>query len=143
MAEHGVGAVGVALVVGVGQQHVLRLDVTVDHAARVRMCECVAERDPDLEHLLVRERVGVDQLGERGALDEFGDQVEVVLVSARLVQRDDRRVGEARSGLRLARGALAILVGRQRDALDGDFAAQQLVVCAPHDPETAGAESFA
>ncbi len=121
-------------------EHVLRLDVAVDHAARVRVLECARQRKADLEHLLVGERLLRDQLRERVALDQLGDQVEGAVVCARLVQRDDRRVREARRRERLAGRALTVAVRPQPNALDGHLAVQQLVVGAPDDAEAAAAE---
>ena len=60
----------------------------------------------------------------------------------RLVQRDDRRVRQARGRERLPRGTLAVAVGAERDTLDRDLAMQELVVRAPDDAEAAGAETF-
>ena len=48
------------------------------------------------------ERLGGDQLGEGLAVDQLGDQVEGVLLGARLVQGDDRGMGETGGGERLA-----------------------------------------
>ena len=71
-------------------------------------------------------------------MDQLGDQVEGVLLGARLVQDDDRRVRQARSGERLAACALAvdrIPTRPERDPLDRHLAVQQLVVGAPHHAE--------
>ena len=139
-----VGQLGGALRIlwPVGNEHVLGLDVAVDHAARVRVGESVRERDADLEHLLVVEPARGDQLRERLAVDELGDQVERLADGTRLVQGDDRRVRQPRAGERLAARALAVSVQSQRDPLDGHLAVQQLVVGAPDHPEAAGAETL-
>ena len=104
-----------AILARVRDEHVLRLDVAMDHAARVSVLERAGEREADLQHLLVLELVRRDQPRERVAVDELGDQVERVIVGARLVQRDDRRVREPRRGERLAGRALAV-AGRAEQA---------------------------
>ena len=98
-------ALDAARAAGIGgrNQHVLRLDVAVDHPARVGVHERVGERDPDFEHLLVAERLGCDQLREGVAVHQLGDQVEGVVLGAGLVQGDDRGMREAGGGERLAR----------------------------------------
>ncbi len=123
-------------------QHVLGLDVTVDHPAPVGVQKRVGERDPDFDHLLVAERVVGDQLGEGVTVNQLGDQVEGVVLDAGLVQSDDRGVREAGGGERLARGALAVFAGRERNHLDGDLTVEQFVVGAPHHPEAAGAKAL-
>jgi len=80
---------------------------------------------------------------ERVAVNQLGDQVEGVVHGTRLVQRHDRRVRQSSARQRLARDALRVLSGRQRNALDGHVAAKLLVVCAPHDAKAARAEALA
>ena len=133
------GLVGIG---GGGHQHVLGLDVAMDHPAPVCVPERVGERDPDFEDLFIAQRFSRDQLGEGVALDQLGDQVEGVLLGTGLVQGDDRGMGQAGGGERLARGSLAVFAGGERDRLDGHFAVEQLVVGAPHDPEAAGTEAL-
>ena len=108
----------------------------------MRVLERTHERQPDLEDLLVGKPILGDQQSQGVALDQLGDQVESVVVGARLVQSHDRRVSQARGGERLACGSLAVLLGRQRDALDRDRAVEQLVVGAPHGAEPARAEAL-
>ena len=132
--------------VGVGMvrdEHVVRLDVAMDHAARMGVRERGAQRPADRQHLLVGQRVVGDQARQRVAVDQLGDQVEGVLHGARLVQRDDRRVRQARARERLARDPLGVLAGSERDALDGHVAVQLLVVRAPDHAEAARAEALA
>ena len=97
-----------ALVGMVGNEHVLRLDVTVDHAARVCMGERIGKRKTDLEQILISERACCDQRREGLPVDQLGDQVEGVLTRARLVQGNDRRVRQTRGGERLAGCPLAV-----------------------------------
>ena len=107
----------------------------MDDAARVCVLERGGERDPDPQHVAVGQRAGLDQVGQRRPADELGDEMHGVLVAAGLVERDDRRVAEARSGERLAVGARGDLMVVQLDPLDGDHAVQLLVVGQPDDPE--------
>ena len=123
-------------------EHVVGLYVAVDNAACVGMRERVAERHADLEHLLVAELVLGDKQRQSVALDQLGDQVEGVLVGARLIQRHDRRVRQPCGGERLASRALAVLLAGQRDALERDRPVELLVVSVPHDAETARAEAL-
>ncbi len=126
----------------VRHEHVLGLDVAVDHALRMRVLERPHERQADLQDLLVGELILGDQPGKRLALDQLGDQVERILVRGRLVQPHDRRVREASRDERLAPRALTVLLAGQRDALERDRAVELLVVSAPHDAEPARAETL-
>ncbi len=81
-----------ALADTVGYEHVLGLDVAVDHTPGVGMGESARERQADLEHLLVGELAGCDQPRQGAPLDQLGDQVEGLLDHTCLIQGDDRRV---------------------------------------------------
>ena len=94
-------------------EHVLRLDVSVDDTARVGVGDRGGEGEADLEDLLVGELVRADQRRERVAVDELGDEVEVLARRARLVQRDDRGMGQAGGGERLTLCPLAAPGGAQ------------------------------
>jgi hypothetical protein len=115
----------------------------MDHPARVRVRKRGGERDPDLQHILIRERVRGDQLCERLSTNQLGDQIERVRRRTRLVQRHDRRVRKPRGGERLAACALAVSRDRQGDPLDRYLAVQQLVVRAPHDAEATRSQLLA
>ena len=132
-------AAGVPLGRLVGDHDVARLDVAVDHAAGVRMGQRLAQRRADHHDVAVRQRPLGQQLPERRAADELGDEVARLLVGAGLVERDDARMAEARGGLRLALGALGIAVV-ERNALERDRAVQALVMGEPDRPEAARAE---
>jgi hypothetical protein len=121
-------------------QDVLRLDVTMDHSARVSVRERVGQREPDLDDLLVAQRVLLDQLRERVPLDQLGDQVEGVPVRARLVEGDDRRMRQAGGRVRLSHRTVALLHGGQRDSLESDRAAQLLVARTPDRAKAAHAQ---
>ena len=132
---------------GVGADDVRRLHVAVHDPACVRVGEGVAQRGADAQHVAVRERPRVLELREGRPADELGDEDPAVLVAARLVEGDDRRMTEARGRDGLARRALARLVARalgvHRDALDRDVAVEVLVVRLPHDAHAAAAETAA
>ena len=90
----------------VGHDHVLRLDVAVDHAALVGVAERLGEREADAQDVAVAERAVALQHVERAAAHQLGDQVATVAIVAGVVDRHDPRVVEARRGQRLALRAL-------------------------------------
>ena len=112
----------------------------MDHAARVRVLERVAQRDADADDVEVRERALALEHPERAAAHELGDEVVGLVVAAGLVERDDPRVREPRGGQRLALGAVA-LAAFERDALDRDGPVEAQVVGQPDRPEAARAEA--
>ena len=126
----------------VGHDHVLRLDVAVDHAALVGVVERVGEREPDPQHVAVRELARRLELRQRAPLDQLGDQVAAAVLLAGVEQRHDRVVVQPGDGARLALGAL-----RRRpvagDDLDRDGTSQELVVARVDGAEAAGAETRA
>ena len=94
---------------GLGQHHhVAGLHVAVDHPARVGVLERVAQRGADARHVAVGHRALAGQLLERGAVHQLGHQVDVVVVRAHLVERDDARVVQPRGRERLALDARAL-----------------------------------
>jgi hypothetical protein len=127
---------------GIGHDHVLRLDVAVDDAALVGMGERIREREPDPQHVAVRELAGRLELCERPALHQLGDQVAAAVLLAGVEQRDDRVVIQARDGACLAlrpfrRGSVA------GDDLHRDGAAQELVAPGVHGAEATGPDACA
>ena len=90
----------------VGDDHVLRLDVAVDHAALVRVGERVGQREPDADDVAVRQLPVALELGERAALDQLGDEEARAVLLAGVEQRHDRVVVEPGDGARLALGAV-------------------------------------
>ena len=111
----------------------------MDHAALVRVRERGAERRADPQDVAIRQRAVAQQVGERRALDELGDEVDGVLVAAGLEERDDPGVRQPRGGQRLALAA-AVGVVADRDPLDRDVALEVLVAGAVDDAHPAGAE---
>ena len=103
---------------------VLRLHVAVDDAALVGVAERVAEVLADLGDVAVGDGALARGAVERLSLDELGDEEGVAVALAQLVQRDDRRVVEARRRLGLAQDAIG---ARGLDLLDRDLALEALV----------------
>ncbi len=139
-----VGQLGrlVGLLAAIRDEHVVGLDVAVDHAAGVGVGERTAEGDADLEHLAVEEAPVGDQARERAALDELRDEIHRPVANARLVQGHDRGVREAGADECLAHRPLAVVPGSEGDPLQGHLALQQLVRGAPHDAEAARPEAL-
>ncbi len=121
----------------VAHDHVLGLDVAVDDAALVRVREAVAEIGRDLGHVAVAEPAIGPQAGQGGARDELGHEDRPSIALAELVERDDRRMVEARGGLSLAQDAVGI---RGEDLLEGDLALQALVKGPVHRAHPPGAD---
>ena len=86
----------------VAHDHVLGLDVAVDDAALVRVREAVAEIGRDLGHVAVAEPASARRRARVVARDELGHEDRPSIALAELVERDDRRMVEARGGLGLA-----------------------------------------
>ncbi len=132
-----------------GHQHVGRLDVAVDHAVSVGVGERIAQGDADPHHVAVRQPAVLKQYVERGAVDQFGDQVGALVVDRRLVQRHDARVGEPCRGARLSfeasatAGAVPARHPCPRKDLDRDLPVEPLVLSQPHGGEAAGAQATA
>ena len=116
----------------------------MDDAALVGMRERVGERDADRQQLLVADRALAVEPRERGALDQLRDEVVRVDVVARVVERDDRRVLQARRGAALALDPQPLLrvVRADRDALDGDQLAGRVVAGDPDAAVAARADLF-
>ncbi len=103
-------------------------------------CPSASHRaDRDLDDVPIRQPAGLEQRGERRSADQLGDEVRAVIVDGRLVQRDDRRVGQPRGdpGLALEPAADDAFAGEN---LDRDIAIEALVVAHPDGPEPARPE---
>ena len=123
-----------------GDEHVRRLDVTVDEAERMRGVERVRHRPEQADRKRRIKTAGcrVDELAKVVALDIPHRQIEQPAFSPGGVDRDDVRVVEARRELRLDEKPLAeALVLRElgREDLDGDLAPEVHVLAqidSPH-----------
>ena len=118
------------------------LDVAVNDAARVAVVEGLGDLDADVHDLAEAQRLVADESQQGRPPDQRHDEEERPLVSAEIVDRDDRRVVHLGDQLRLALEALFEL-GRQiarRDELDGDLAVEQRVARAVDDAHAAAAE---
>ncbi len=75
------------------QKDVAGLDVTMDDILLPGYGNSLAHLDADLDHALWRQlAVSLDQVPERAALDEFFDQVLVIVLMHQIVDGDDVRV---------------------------------------------------
>ena len=91
-------------------QDVLRLDVAVDHVARVGDAEPPGDLDRVGDRLLGVERAdAADPLLQRLPFDVLEDDVGVAAVLAGVDHRDDVRVGELRDRPRLLAEALELI----------------------------------
>ena len=116
-------------------QHVLRLDVTVDHAALVGVRQRLGDLRADRERLGDRQvRRLRDVVREVGAIDVLADDERPPVPLAPIDHRDDPGVRERRERARLALEA-ADRVRRGRalvvQPLERDRAHQLLVLCEP------------
>jgi hypothetical protein len=85
-----------------GHQEVARLDVAVDHAARVRVVEALQQVAHPGQYARQRGRApGQHQRVERRALDELHHDIRRLGIFAVVVDGDDIRMGQAAGRLRL------------------------------------------
>ena len=113
------------------EQDVRRLDVAMDDAGGMRMGEPGARGRDGTQQRRVAEHPAAHRGAEVAAVDELGDDVDVVVVPGAVEQPDDVRVVEASRDLDLACRAAA--EGRVvRNRLDRDVAAR-LAVETPED----------
>ena len=125
---------------------VLRLDVAVDDAVRVRVLErfCnlrgIAQRLLRAEHAALREA-----LLERHALDELHDDILRITAVSHIVHRDDVRLREHGDGVRLRLKAvfqLGILRHLIAQDLNGDIAVQLMAHGLINDRHAAAADDL-
>ena len=110
---------------------------------RMGVGERVAQGDADAHHVAIGQPAGGEQLVERRAVDQLGDQVGALVVDRRLVQSHDPGMGEPRGRPRLALEAPTATPNHARAGqdLDGDLAVQALVVGQPNRGEPTRAQA--
>ncbi len=87
---------------GIGDQHILRLDVTVHQAGAVRHGERPQHRRRDGRRRVRGHRAPLaQQFTQRAALDQFHHQEDVVPVLSLVVHRNQTRMGQPRHRARL------------------------------------------
>ena len=126
------------------EEDVLRLEIAVDDAGRVRRDERRADGEHEVDEVARRHRTrALEAMREVLAREELHDEVGDAPLAAHVRQIDDVRVAQARGELRLAQEALA----RARDGgdagserLDGDALADLGVDRLVHGAHAARAE---
>ncbi|GAA3196309.1 hypothetical protein GCM10010486_77370 [Nonomuraea roseoviolacea subsp. carminata] len=122
-----------------GEQHVVRLDVAVQDAGRVRGAQRLQQLQADLRHPGRGQRpLLAHQLAQRPRPDELHDDPRVAAFLQHVVDGRHAGVRDPARGPRLAEGAHAehvalrtVEVGRRVDLLDGHVTAENLVVGVP------------
>ena len=125
------------------KQNVFRLDVAVDHAQVVRVAECVGNLARDSDRFVYGKLALARQPGaQRLAGDERHDVVEQTIRVARVEQRQDVRMLQARGRANLGEESLAAERGAEvgMEHLDRDVAIVAEVVREKDGGHTTGAE---
>ena len=130
----------------VAQYHdVLRFDVAVDDAARMRVRERLCDLRDEMQRLAPVELAALFHiLLERDAVDEFHDDI-LRFTAAHVVDRDDVRVREHCDGLRLVAEAAAevrVLGKVAFEHLDRDETVQAVALGLVDDRHAAAADDF-
>ena len=110
-----------------GHKHVLRLEVAVDDAARVRRGEALRHLRRPVQRGGQRDGSLVEAGPERLALEQLGDEVGLAVVDAHVVEGDDVRVGHRADQPRFPLEAfheVAVCAQCLRNDLDGDLASE-------------------
>ncbi len=111
----------------VGEKHVLRLEIAVDDAARVRRREAVRYCRRDLHRITPRNRALLQPRSQCPALEQLHDRDRSVVDDGELVNREDARVREGGDRARLGlEPAAHFRIGRgvRRHDLDGNVAVE-------------------
>ena len=112
-------------------EDVLRLEVAMDDAARVRRREAVGDGRADLDGPPPRQRAALEEAAQRVALEQLRDDVGEVALLLELIERQDVRMRDGRDRLRLALETDARLLVRGEtvgEDFERDVAADALVV---------------
>ena len=75
-----------------GQEDVVRLQVAMDQAGRVRACETARDLHADPQHVVHRHRAAFDAGAQRFSFEQLGDEIRVFRRAADVVDADDVRV---------------------------------------------------
>ena len=113
-----------------GDHHVVGLQIPVNDPGRVGPGEPIRDPGSDLERLSRGDRSRGDQLAQGRSLDQFHGHVRLGVRPTDLVDRDDVRVIQGRSGTRLPLEAVQALRVRRnlgRQHLQGDLAPEPRV----------------
>ena len=116
--------------VALGQQHVRRLHVPVDDAARVGVCESVEDLSGRLDGLAVAQRAPAHGLPQRAAADVLVCDVDVAGIRAEAIRAQAALVPQPRRRLGFAFGPVRGLA-LARDDLECDLEPRALVPCEP------------
>ena len=92
----GQAEVGDVRLAGGIDQDVARLEIAMHDARLVGEVQGVADGGQQLGRLALRQPLGVFELGQRDALDQVADDIDVVAVAADLVHADDMRMPQLR-----------------------------------------------
>ena len=128
-----------------GHEDVRGLDVTVQHALRVRRVDRRGNLEREVEHGVDRHRVPADRLGERAPVEQLHGEEALPLALLDRVDRADVRVVQRRRRARLAQEALdggrrRRQLGRQE--LERDDPAEAEILGLVDDTHAAGAETI-
>ncbi len=119
----------------VGEKHVLRLEIAVDDAARVRRGEAVGDRHRDLHRLTPGNRALLQPRSQCPTFEQLHDRDRGVVDDGELVNREDARVRKGGDRARLGLEAAAhFRIGRgvRRHDLDGNVAVEPRIACPIH-----------
>ena len=127
------------------EQHVLRLEIAMDDAARVGGVERLRDLEADVDQARGGQRAGGEDRAQRRAADELAGDEEIAVDVLERIDGRDRGMRERGRGARFALEALARLAvaaerGRQR--LERDLAAEPLVFRGIDDAHAAPADFF-
>ena len=129
-----------------GDENVLRFDVTVDHLPVIRRAKRFDGLDRDLQHTPLGQRARLlDEPAERAAVQHFHHDEILTLLSAHEINLHDVRVADRGSVLRLAQEIfheLRILGKLAAENLDRHVAVQRRIKSAIHRAHPAAANFF-